>query len=248
VAGEDIATYSGTAAAAFEAAKEQAARQSKALFNQYYGSIPNFDSTTMTNIFNAQSGTINEEAIAGLTSGIMSGGSGVMADISRAGAAEEAAAAQEMRSRGFGGDIGGGLMAQRRGLVETMTGQRAGTARNEFLNAFATGLSPITSSWEEMQQAMIQDQYDKNLVEAMGFAAGREPTAETAAATPPALETGSIVEARQRDEYTKKGTPKGEGIPKPGQEKPGQVFKGTGGATWVYRPQGPSGAGWYRKS
>ena len=240
---EDIVTYSGAAAVAFEAAKEQAQLAAKNLFNQYYGSIPNFDMNAM---FNEQSGKINEDAIRQATSGIVGTGKGVLADIGRAGASEEANVVSEMRARGFGGDVGGGLMAQRRGLAEAMTGERTGAAQMDLLRGLAEGLAPIGSSWEEMQQAMIQDKYQTDLAKSLTFANTMEAAPESTTLANDSL--GDVIPLSERGKYSKKGTPQGVNVPKPGEEKPGQVFKGTGGAEWIYRPQGPSGAGWYRKS
>lgn len=243
MAGEDIMTYSGAAAAAFAAAKDQAQLAAKNLFNQYYGSIPNFDMNAM---FNEQSGSVNEDAIRQTTSSITPTGRGVLADISRAGAAEEADVISGMRARGFGGEIGGGLMAQRRGLAESMTGERAGAARTDLLRGLAEGLAPIGSSWTEMQQAMIQDQFQTELVKSLGFANTSNPVEETTGLANDSL--GDVIPLTERGKYSKKGTPQGVNVPKAGEEKPGQVFRGAGGAEWIYRPQGPSGAGWYRKS
>lgn len=56
---------------------------------------------------------------------------------------------------------------------------------------------------------------------------------------------GGIVKAPSRGNYTSKVTPKGASVPK--DPKAGQSFKGAGGVVSVYRPEGPKGAGWYKK-
>ena len=56
---------------------------------------------------------------------------------------------------------------------------------------------------------------------------------------------GGIVKASSRGTYTSKVTPKGASVPK--DPKAGQSFKGAGGVVSVYRPEGPKGAGWYKK-
>ena len=56
---------------------------------------------------------------------------------------------------------------------------------------------------------------------------------------------GGIVKASSRGTYTSKVTPKGTSVPK--DPKAGQSVKGAGGVVSVYRPEGPKGAGWYKK-
>lgn len=56
---------------------------------------------------------------------------------------------------------------------------------------------------------------------------------------------GGIEPSGNRGNYTEIGTPSGSNVPQ--DPEAGQVYTGPGGTKWVYRKNGPKGAGWYRK-
>ena len=85
-----------------------------------------FDPNTL---FDQSTGGINQARLAELAGRIQVGGTGLLSDIMRGGASEEAEAALGARTAG----IRGGLAAQRRQLAEAQTAGRLGQARQEFI-------------------------------------------------------------------------------------------------------------------
>ena len=167
MAGEDLLTYTGQAAIAYQDALNQARNTQNSLLRQYGFIAPNsaggysteaaqaaFDPNTL---FDKATGGIDQAKLAQAMSGIRAGGGGLLGKISSAGASEEAAAMQEVASRGFGGEIGGGLMQQRRNLAEAQTSGQLGQAKNEFISALGQGLAPIGTSYQQLQTAQAQD-------------------------------------------------------------------------------------------
>jgi len=167
VAGEDLATYSGKAAIAYQDALNQARNAQNALLRQYGFTAPDasgaytiegaqsaFDPNTL---FDKATGGIDKTKLENLAKSLQVGGTGRLADISRAGASSEAEAVMEVRQR-LGEGIGGGLMAQRRGLAETMTAGQVGQAKNEFLAGVGQAIAPIGGAYQDLK---IGEAYDE---------------------------------------------------------------------------------------
>jgi hypothetical protein len=200
LAGEDLLTYTGQAAIAYQDALMQARNAQNALLRQYGFVAPSasgnysvegaqaaFDPNTL---FNKSTGGVDAEALKQAMSGIRAGGTGVLADIGRSGAGAEADVVAEARSRGFGGDIGGGLTSQRRQLAEAQTRGQLGQAKNEFISALSQGLSPIGGAWQQLQTAQAQDTADRLAAEAaknsvVNASMPTEAPAGSAPSTPP---------------------------------------------------------------
>lgn len=166
MAGEDLATYSGKAAIAYQDALNQARNAQNALLRQYGFTAPDasgaysvegaqaaFDPNTL---FDKATGGIDMARLNALTGGLQVGGTGRLADISRAGASSEAEAAMEVRQR-LGEGIGGGLITQRRSLAETMTAGQIGQAKSEFLAGISGALAPIGGAYQDIKIAEAQD-------------------------------------------------------------------------------------------
>lgn len=171
MAGEDLLTYSGQAAIAYQDALNQAKNTQNALLRQYGFVAPDasgaytiegaqgaFDPNTL---FDKATGGIDKTKLEQLAKSLTVGGTGRIADISRAGASSEAEAAMEVRQR-LGEGIGGGLMAQRRGLAEAMTARQTGQAKSEFLAGLGQAMSPIGGAFQELK---IGEAYDKLAME-----------------------------------------------------------------------------------
>lgn len=167
MAGEDLLTYSGQAAIAYQDALNQAKNMQNALLRQYGFVAPDasgnysvegaqsaFDPNTL---FDKATGGIDQAKLSQLVGGLGVGGTGRIADISRAGASSEAEAAMEVRQR-LGEGIGGGLMAQRRGLAEAMTAGQVGAAKSEFLAGLGEAMSPIGGAFQNLK---IGEAYDE---------------------------------------------------------------------------------------
>lgn len=267
---EDLISNAGMAAIAYRDALTAAQNTQNALLRQYGFTMPNaagqytvegaqaaFDPNTL---FDQATGGINQARLAELAGKIQVGSTGALSDIMRGGAATEAEAALAARTAGLGG---GGLAAQRRALAEAQTAGQLGAAKQEFVSGVAQGLAPVSQAYSGLQQARIQD---RMALEAARAAAATAPSvteplydtstpdvADTAAATSSGGTTvfagkantaGGILPSGSRGNYTTKVQPKGT-VPK--NPKPGQTFTGKQGVNVVYRPQGPSGAGWYKK-
>jgi len=166
VAGEDLLTYSGQAAIAYQDALNQARNAQNALLRQYGFTAPDasgaytiegaqsaFDPNTL---FDKATGGIDKTKLENLAKSLQVGGTGRLADISRAGASSEAEAVMEVRQR-LGEGIGGGLMAQRRGLAESMTAGQVGQAKSEFLAGISGALAPIGGAWQDIKTAEAMD-------------------------------------------------------------------------------------------
>jgi hypothetical protein len=166
VAGEDLLTYSGQAAIAYQDALNQAKNMQNALLRQYGFVAPDasgnysvegaqsaFDPNTL---FDKATGGIDQARLSQLVGGLGVGGTGRLADISRAGASSEAEAVMEVRQR-LGEGIGGGLMSQRRGLAEAMTAGQIGQAKSEFLAGLGEAMSPIGGAFQSLRIAEAQD-------------------------------------------------------------------------------------------
>lgn len=241
MAGENLMDYAGQAAIAYQDALNQARNTSNALMRQYGFVAPSatgdytteaaqsaFDPNTL---FSAATGGIDQAKFAEALKGLSAGGTGILADISRAGATGEAEALQEVQGR-LGEGIGGGLIGQRRQLAETMTSGQLGGAKSEFISSLAGGLAPIGSAYQGLQTAKAQTELANLQNQA---AAGSIVAPETSMVAPaPTVETG----------YATKGTPGGSA---PTSPRGGTLYRGPGGVQWQYRIKGPSGKGWYKK-
>ena len=133
--------------------------------------------------------------------------------------------AMQSRSRGLGG---GGLAAQRQELALMQTQK---------------GASDITS--DELVRQADAAKAAADAAAATGSITNPEVAAppDVAANIAPGT-SGGILPVNERAVYKKKGTPGGTGVPS--NPPLGQIFKGDGGVTWVYRNQ-PNGPGWYKK-
>lgn len=201
MAGEDLLTYTGQAAIAYQDALNQARNTQNSLLRQYGFIAPNsaggysteaaqaaFDPNTL---FDKATGGVDQAKLSQAMSSIRTGGTGLLAQIGRAGAGEEAAAMQEVASRGFGGEIGGGLMQQRRQLAEAQTKGQLGQAKSEFISALGQGLAPIGGAYQQLQTAQAQDTAARLEAEAAkaSVVSANAPTTDAsvpAAAKPPA--------------------------------------------------------------
>lgn len=243
MAGEDLLNYTGQAAIAYQDALNQAKFAQNALLRQYGFTAPSasgeytvegaqaaFDPNTL---FDKATGGIDRARLGELSAGLRVGGTGRLADIMRSGASGEAEAAMEVRQR-LGEGIGGGLMSQRRGLAEQLAAGELGAAKSEFISGLGQALSPISSAYQGLQSAQIQDRlaaeeaaaYKNSLAKPIDF---------TTSQPEPKVESGG---------YAKLGTPGGK---PPSTPKGGELYTGPGGTKWQYRMNGPSGKGWYKK-
>ena len=169
MAGEDVLTYSGRAAIAYQDALNQARNTQNALLRQYGFTAPSstgdysiegaqsaFDPNTL---FDKATGGVDKAKLSQLAGGLQVGGTGLLADLMRQGASAEADVVSEAQSRGFGGEVGGGLLSQRRQLAEAQTAGQVGSAKEQFLAGIGQALSPIGGAYQELQNAKIMDQY-----------------------------------------------------------------------------------------
>ena len=176
MAGEDLLTYTGQASIAYQDALNQARNAQNALLRQYGFTAPSatggysvegaqaaFDPNTL---FDKATGGVDKAKLASLASSLGVGGTGLISDIGRAGTSAEADVVAEARSRGLGGEIGGGLISQRRQLAEAQTSGQLGQAKNEFISALGQSLSPIGTSYQQLQTAQSMDTADRLAAEA----------------------------------------------------------------------------------
>jgi hypothetical protein len=152
----DLLTNTGQAAIAYQDALNQARNAQNALFAQYGYTMPNasggYDSKSAGEAFDPNSlydkstGKVDEARLTQMFGQLQMGGSGLLADITRGGASSEAEAVGELQSRGLGGDIGGGLVGQRRQLAESQAAGQIGTAKNQFVAGIGQAQSGIGGS------------------------------------------------------------------------------------------------------
>jgi len=258
MASVDLTTAAGQAAVAYQDALNQARNMQNMLLRQYGFTAPAvgggysvesaqraFDPNVL---FDKATGGIDAARVQELAGSLQAGGTGLLADISRGGAAAEAEAALGARAAGISG---GGLAAQRRRLAEAQTGEQLGEARQQFLASFGEAMAPIGGAYQGLQiaqaQAKAQEEAARAAAATLPQTPEEEAIAESATTQAPifrgANQAGGILSPGSRGNYKIKGQPRGK-VP---AKKPGQTFTGKGGVNWVYRPQGPSGAGWYKK-
>ena len=243
MAGEDLLTYTGQASIAYQDALNQARNAQNALLRQYGFTAPSGDGYSVEGaqaafdpnmLFDKTTGGVDKSKLASLVGGLQVGGQGLLADISRAGASEEATVMQDLAGRGFGGEIGGGLIGQRRNLAEAQASGKLGAAKTEFVSGIAGALSPIGGAYQNLQNAGIYDQ-----------AAINEANAYKASLSSPVDLTQTVQASApvEPGKYGIKGTPGGK---PPTTPKGGTIYKGPGGVSWQYRMNGPNGKGWYK--
>jgi hypothetical protein len=249
----DLLTNTGQAAIAYQDALNQARNAQNALFAQYGYTMPNasggYDSKSAGEAFDPNvlydksTGKVDEDNLKRMFGQMQMGGSGLLADITRGGASAESGAVGELQSRGLGGDIGGGLIGQRRQLAESQTAGQMGAAKNQFVAGIGQAQSGIGGAWQTLQTGMAQDKVDEAAAIALRDSASNTVTPATsvspetgaASTTAPATPTGP---------YSVLGTPGGKDVPK--SPRGGQSYTGPGGVKWKYRFNGPTGKGWYK--
>jgi len=180
--------------------------------------------------YNMISGTMSPEDLAKTIAGTSYGAEGAYSEAYQAGGNIAAEQAMQSRSRGLGG---GGLAAQRQELALMQT--QGGAA--DVTKGLVQGLGEQYGISQQANLDEIQRRADAKT-------AAANLAAERGTITNPNLPT-TIISVADRANYTKKGTPRGSDVPK--NPKPGQPYKGDGGVSFVYRPQGPKGPGWYTK-
>lgn len=262
---EDILTNTGMAAIAYRDALTAAKNTQNALLRQYGFTMPGaggqytvesaqsaFDPNTL---FDQSTGGINQARLQELAGRVQVGGTGLLSDIMRGGGAAEAEQVMASRGRGI---AGGGLAAQRRALVEAQTSGQLGEAKQEFITGIGQALAPVSGAYSELEQARVRDRLlaeqaaaARETLPSVGtdiYQTMVEPSVEApqASAVMPNKpnKAGGVLPPASRGNYKQKVQPKG-AVPK--NPKPGQTFQGKSGVTSVYRPQGPAGAGWYKK-
>jgi hypothetical protein len=254
----DLTSAAGQAAVAYQDALNQARNTQNALLRQYGFTAPGvggeysveaaqraFDPNVL---FDKATGGIDQARLQQLAGGLRMGTSGVFGEIARGGASAEAEAVLASRTAG----LRGGLAEQRRRLAETQTATQTSQAQQEFLAGLGEAMAPIGGAFQRLQISQAEAKAQEEAARAAASTLPQTPEAEAAAeAAEPAASVfgqgqnvaGGILSAGSRGAYKTKGTPKGN-VP---AKKPGQTFTGAGGVKWVYRPQGPAGAGWYKK-
>ena len=167
MAGDSLLTYTGQASIAYQDALNQARNTQNSLLRQYGFTSPN--ASGQYSVENAQSafdpnslydrntGSVDKNKLASLMGSLQYGNTGRLADVARGGVSGEADVMSEVRSRGLGGEIGGGLMNQRRNLAESVAGSQMGAAKNEFIAGLGGALAPIGGAWQNLQTAQAQD-------------------------------------------------------------------------------------------
>jgi hypothetical protein len=178
-------------------------------------------------------------------------------------ATEEAEARQQSLQSG----IRGGLARQREQLSETLGIQRMGDISNKLIQDILSSYGNVRGAYLGTLTGGVEDTAGAAgaQAEVAPVAAppkpAEPPLVEPTPVKPPPVEsspvetsaqkqpvqynTGDIVEATNRGNFDTKGSPGGT---PPKNPQPGQVFKGERGVTWVWRPQGPNGPGWYKRS
>jgi len=143
-----------------------------------------------------------------------------------------------------------------RGAVSTMEVSALQGALTKLGLGFGAAFRGTTDQYANLLNAIFPDQADKAaaLASAPGTGTDTGTGTGTSPVTPPVdpykdlpsnTEAPESMPVPDRAAYTEKGTPNGSGLPD--KPKAGDVFKGSGGVTWVYRTGGPDGAGWYKK-
>ena len=200
----DLLTNTGQAAIAYQDALNQARNAQNTLFAQYGYTMPNasggYDSKSAGEAFDPNSlydkstGVLDQNRLTQMFGQLQMGGSGLLADITRGGASSEASAVGELQSRGLGGDIGGGLVGQRRQLAESQASGQLGAAKNQFIAGIGQAQSGIGSAYQNLQTGMAMDKVAAAEAEALrasaaNVAAPADPASVQASTAPPATPT-----------------------------------------------------------
>ena len=214
MAGESIIDYAGQAAIAYQDALNQARNTQNALLRQYGFTAPGtggeysvesaqaaFDPNSL---FDKATGGVNKAKLAQLAGSLQVGGTGAIADIMRQGATAEADVAAEARSRGLGGEIGGGLMSQRRALAEAQTTGQVGAAKQQFLAGIGEALSPIGSAWQGVQNANIISRMQEEAAKA-GESTVAKPIDFSQSLQPVPTESTTAAKPKQYDRRVQNG-------------------------------------------
>jgi len=259
----DLTSSAASAAVAYQDALNQARNTQNALLRQYGFTAPGlggqysvegaqqaFDPNTL---FDKATGGIDQAKLQSLAGSLRAGSTGLLSDITRGGAGVEAETIMGTRAAGI---QGGGLAAQRRALAEAQTAGQLTGAKSEFLTGLGGAMQPIGGAFQQLQIAQAQAKAQEEAARAAAstipqtaeeeaMAAEAEPTGAAASRIIPTKPNtkGGILPSASRGNYKVKVQPKGR-VP---AKTPGQIFVGKGGVTSVYRPQGPAGAGWYKK-
>lgn len=189
------------------------------------------------------------------------GTTGLFAESAQETAAEEAEARLAARTTG----LTGGLARQREVLSETLGRQRMGGLSEQLFAGIGQQYGGVGTSYRNLLAAQVEDatmagtgQAENVTLTDPNAVVPPPPMTEPVAPAPAAPEppstiipqakntVGGILPSGSRGNYNRRGNPTGSNLPK--NPKPGQVFKGEGGVTFVYRSAGPAGKGWYRKS
>lgn len=200
----DLLTNTGQAAIAYQDALNQARNAQNALFAQYGYTMPNasggYDSKSAGEAFDPNSlydkstGVLDQNRLTQMFGQLQMGGSGLLADITRGGASSEASAVGELQSRGLGGDIGGGLVGQRRQLAESQASGQLGAAKNQFIAGIGQAQSGIGGAYQNLQTGMAMDKVAAAEAEALRASAANvttpaDPASVAASTAPPATPT-----------------------------------------------------------
>jgi hypothetical protein len=200
--------------------------------------------------------TFDQAALLERTSGGQYGTTGLFASTAQAGAAAEAQARAGVRGRGI---TGGGLAAQQERLAETMTQSEMGGVSGALFSDIMSRYKGLGKAYEDVRAGEVTDAaiIAGQQVEDTSLYGDVEPppAVSDAPVAPPAASSGpmptqpnsagGILGSGSRGNYKVKGNPQGSN--KPANPEPGRMFQGAGGITWVYRSNGPTGKGWYKK-
>lgn len=166
MAGEDIINYAGNAAIAYNDALTEARNTQNALLRQYGFTAPGAGGAytvegaqqafNPASLLNKTTGEIDTTKLSQLSGGLQVGSSGAIANTMRQGATLEANVASEAAARGLSGEIGGGLMQQRRDLAEAQAAEATSAVKGEFLAGIGRALAPVGEKFKEAKEADIK--------------------------------------------------------------------------------------------
>ena len=152
--------------------------------------------------------------------------------------------------------------ARRSGMRSSVAAMEVGALQGALSNlglGFGAAFRGTTDQYANLLNAIFPDQAEKAAALASapgtGTGTGTDGGTGTGGGTPPVdpykglpsnTTAPESMPVPDRAGYTEIGTPTGSNLPK--NPKPGVVFKGAGGVTFVYRENGPDGAGWYKRA
>jgi len=187
--------------------------------------------------------TLSADQITSMTAGTSYGSEGGYSEAYQAGANVASDQAMQSRSRGLGT---GGLAGQRQELALMQTQAGAADVTRNLISGVSDAYGNVNNAFVNERERLAAEAAKTADLIASGSVVNPEvtPDAPAAIAFPP-NSVGPTVAASNRGNYTKKGNPQGDKVPK--NPKPGVSYKGNGGVTFVYRSEGPKGPGWYSK-